>query len=170
MEAASTAGPRDRDGRRSGRAVRALVLLLGVAGAAALVVAELSTVVTIDVLTTGTCAEIAAPDVRDACEKDGFEQHGGALIVLAALALTMAGAAVRGASVAAAVALMVIAAVVGALVVRDFAASDETGLVGITFEQAKAGVDLGFYLELVGAGLCLAAGAVGLMRSSRSSR
>ncbi len=168
MESSPTAGPRAGEGRRSGRSARALVLGLGVAGAAALVVAELSTVVTIDVLTTGTCAEIAAPDVRDACEKDGLEQHGGALIVLAALALVMTVAAVRGAGVAAAVALIVIAAVVGAVAVRDFAASDETGLVGITFEQAKAGVDLGFYLELVGAGLCLAAGSVGLMSRRRA--
>lgn len=129
----------------------------------ALVVAELSTVVTIDVLTTGTCEEIAAPDVRDACEVDGFEQHGGALIVLGALALLMTLGAARGASVPAAVALVVIAAVVLALTVRDFAGSDETGLVGITFEQAKAGLDRGFYLELAGALLCLGAGGVRLL-------
>ncbi|CAN5612048.1 hypothetical protein BH20ACT19_BH20ACT19_03540 [soil metagenome] len=164
MESSRIAGSRAREALRSGGALRLAALALGAIGAALLVMAELSTIVTIDVLTTGTCEEIAAPDVRDACEVDGLEQHGGALIVLGVLALLMAVGAVRGASAPAALALIVIGAVVVALAVRDFTASDETGLVGITFEQAEAGVDTGFYLELAGAGLCIAAGALGLLR------
>ncbi len=165
MEASQTGGSRACAVLRSTGPLPALTLLLGAAGALALVVAELSTVVTIEVLTTGTCEEIAAPNVRDACEVDGLEQHAGALIVLGVLALVMTVGAVRGASAPAAAALLVIGAVVVVLAVRDFGASDETGLVGITFEQAEAGVDTGFYLELVGAALCIAAGALGLVRS-----
>ncbi len=168
MEASQTAGSRAREARRSGGRLPILVLLLGAAGAVALMLAELSTIVTVEVLTTGTCEEIAAPDVRDACEVDGVEQHGGALIVLGVLALLMTVGTVRGASVPAAVALVVIALVVGALAVRDFMGSDETGLVGITFEQAEAGVDTGFYLEVAGAVLCIVAGAVGLASRRRA--
>lgn len=168
MEASQTAGSRVREALRSRGPLPVIALLLGVAGAVALVVAELSTVVTIDVLTTGTCEEIAASDVRDACEVDGLEQHGGALIVLGVLALLMTVGAVRGASAPAAAALIVIGAVVVVLGVRDFMDSDETGLVGITFEQAEAGVDAGFYLEVAGAVLCIVAGLVGLLSRRRA--
>ena len=70
--------------------------------------------------TTGTCEEIADPDVRDACDSSGFEQHGGAFILLGVAALAMAWGAGRGASRPAAIALVAIGAVVLAFsLIRD---------------------------------------------------
>ncbi len=142
-----------------------IVLVLGAAGGVLLVVAELSTIVTVDVLTTGTCEEIADPEVRDACSVSGFEQHGGALILLGLAAILMAIGAGRGSSRPASVALIVIALIVVVIVVtRDIPAAGETGLVGLRYEEAHAGASAGLYLECVGAALCAAAGALRLAR------
>ena len=168
MEASATLADRARHAARTAGPLSLIVLALGVAGAVLLVVAELSTVVTVDVLTTGTCEEIADPEVRDACDVSGFEQHGGALVLLGLAAIVMAIGAARGASRPAAFALIAIAAVVIAIaVLRDLPQTDETGLVGLRYEEARAGADSGLYLELIGAGLCAAAGAVGLIRPAR---
>ena len=103
--------------------------------------------------------------MRDACELDGIEQHAGAFILLGVLAMVMAVGAAAGASRPAAFALIVVAVVVVAVVVlRDLPKADETGLVGIRYEQAEAGLDTGFYLALAGAALCAAAGALRLAR------
>lgn len=61
---------------RSMGALALVITVLGVAGGIVLVVAELSTVVTVDVLTSGTCEEIADPALRDACSVSGVERHG----------------------------------------------------------------------------------------------
>ena len=140
-----------------------IVLALGAIGGILLGVAELSTIVTIDVLTTGTCEEIADPEVRDACSVSGLEQHGGALIVLGVAAALMALGAGPGSSRPASVALIVIALIVAGIVVgRDIPAAGETGLVGLRYEEARAGASSGLYLECVGAALCAAAGVLGL--------
>ncbi len=73
MEASQTFAARARDTARSTGPLALAVLTLGAAGAILLVAAELSTVVTVDVLTTGTCEEIADPEVRDACSVSGLE-------------------------------------------------------------------------------------------------
>ena len=152
---------------RSAGPLALIVLVLGAAGGILLVVADLSTVVTVDVLTTGTCEEIADPEVRDACSVSGFEQHGGALILLGIAAVVMALGAARGASRPASVALIVIAViVVGIAVLRDIPAAGETGLVGLRYEEAHAGASSGLYLEFAGAALCAAAGALRLARGS----
>lgn len=152
---------------RSSDPVSLVILALGVAGGVLLVITELSTIVTVDVLTTGTCEEIADPAVRDACSVSGFEQHGGSLILLGVAAMVMALGAGRGASRPASVALIVIAViVVGIAVLRDIPAAGETGLVGLRYEEAHAGASSGLYLEFVGAALCAAAGALRLARGS----
>lgn len=139
--------------------------MLGVLGALVLVIAELSTVVSIDVLSTGTCEEIADPQVRDACSVSGIEQHGGALILLGLLALAMTFGAARGSTPAALALIGIAVIVVGLTVLRDIPASTETGLVGLRYEAAEAGAARGLYLELTGAVLCAAAGALSLRRS-----
>ena len=168
MEASTTLADRARHAARSTGPLSLIILALGAAGGVVLVVAELSTIVTVDVLTTGTCEEIADPDVRDACDVSGFEQHGGALVLLGLAAIVMAIGAARGASRPAAFALIAIAAIVIAIaVLRDLPQTNETGLVGLRYEEAKAGADSGLYIELVGAGLCAAAGALRLARPAR---
>jgi len=163
MEASPTPADRARDAARSAGPASLAVLALGAAGAILLVVAELSTVVTVDVLTTGTCEEIADPEVRDACSISGFEQHGGALILLGAVALLMTLGASRGASRPASVALIAVAVIVAAIVIlRDVPTAGETGLVGLRYEEARASAGSGLYLALAGAALCAAAGALRL--------
>jgi len=163
MEASPTRAVRARDAARSANPLALIVLVLGVAGGIVLGVAELSTIVTVDVLTTGTCEEIADPEVRDACSVSGIEQHNGALILLGLVAVLMALGAGRRSSRPAAVALIAIALiVVGIVVARDLPAAGETGLVGLRYEEAKAGPSTGLYLECVGAALCAAAGALRL--------
>ena len=165
MEASQSFAARAREATRSAGALTIAVLLLGVAGGILLIVAELSTIVTVDVLTTGTCEEIADPDVRDACDIDGIEQHGGAFLLLGGAAILMAIGASRGASRPAALALIAIAVVVLAFAfLRDIPQAGKEGLVGIRYEDAAAGPDTGLYLEIVGAGLCALAGLLRLAR------
>ena len=150
---------------RSTGGVSLLVLVLGVVGAVLVVVAELSSIVHVDVLTTGTCEEIADPNVRDACDSNGFEQHGGAFILLGVAALAMAWGAGRGASRPAAIALVAIGVVVLAFsLIRDVPEANETGLVGLQYDEAEAKAGPGLYLEIAGAGLIALSGLVRLRR------
>jgi len=150
---------------RSAGGVSLVVLALAVIGGILVVVAELSTIVRVDVLTTGTCEEIADPKVRDACDAGGFEQHGGAFILLGVAALAMAWGAGRGASRPAAIALVAIGAVVLAFsLIRDVPKTNDTGLVGLQYEEAEAKAGSGLYMEISGAGLIMLAGLVRLNR------
>ena len=168
MEASQTLPARAAGALRGTGGVSIAVLVLGVLGGVVLVVAELSPVITIEVLTTGTCQEIADAQVRDACQLDGTEQHGGAFILLGVLAVVMALGAARRASRPAGAALIVVAVLVIAFVVlRDLPKANETGLVGIRYEQAQAGPDTGLYLAVAGAVLCALAGALRLGRPAR---
>jgi hypothetical protein len=142
--------------------VGVLVLLLGLAGGGALIAADLSTLYEIEVV-TASCEDFAAPDVRDECVTKGSEQHSGALILLGVVALLMALAAGLVRSRPAAAALLAIGAVVVAIaVIGDLPDVDETGQLGVTFEEAEAVSGPGLILELAGAGLCVVAGALGV--------
>ncbi len=166
MEASTpTAVARLTGAVRSAGGVALIVLVLGVVGAVLVISAEFSTIVKVDVLTTGTCEEIADPEVRDACDSGGFEQHGGAFILLGLAALAMAWGAGRGASRPAALALVAIGAVVLAFsLIRDVPKADDTGLVGLQYEKAEAKPGTGLYMEIAGAGLIMLAGLVRLRR------
>jgi hypothetical protein len=154
---------------RSAGGVSLIVFALGLAGAILVIVAELSTIVRVDVLTTGTCEEIADARVRDACDSGGFEQHGGAFILLGVAALAMTWGAARGASRPAALSLVAIGVVVLVFsLVRDVPKADDTGLVGLQYEEADAKWGTGLYLELAGAGLLILAGLVRLRRPETS--
>jgi hypothetical protein len=147
--------------RRTGL-VGVLVLLLGVAGGVVLIVAELSTLYEIEVI-TASCEDFATPDVRDECVTKGSEQHSSALILLGLVAVLMALAAGLVRSRPAAFALLTIGVVVlGIAVLGDLPDVDETGQIGVTFEEAEAVSGLGLVLEFVGAALCVAAGVLGV--------
>lgn len=169
MEASQTLGARARGVVGSAGALAWLTLGLGVLGGLALLVAELSLIYQVDTLTSGTCQELADASVRDRCQANGLEQHSGALILLGLFALVMAVGAGRGASLPAAGALIVVGVVVIAIAVFiDLPQTRADGLLEPFYESGKAEPGTGFYLELAGAALCLAAGALRLLGSRRA--
>ena len=116
MEATSSSA---HSARGAGRIVALLGLALGLIGGVLLVVAEFSTIVSIDVA-SGTCAEQAGADLSDGCETTGLEQHGGALIVLGVAAVVLAWPPRAGANRPAALALIAVGVLaVGLALVRD---------------------------------------------------
>jgi hypothetical protein len=166
MEASSpTPAARLTGAVRTAGPVTLIVLGLGVVGAVLVILAEFSTIVRVDVLTTGTCEEIADTRLRDACNSGGFEQHGGAFILLGAVALLMTWGVVRRASVPAALALVAIGFVILVFsVARDVTKTDDTGLVGLQYEEADAKAGSGLYMELAGGIMLILAGGLGLVR------
>lgn len=169
MEASRTLAARAVGAARSAGRLRLLVLLLGAVGGVLVALAELSTIVTVDVLTAGTCEEIADPGLRDACNASGFEQHGGAFLLLGLVAIVMAFGAARGGSRPAAAALLAIGGIVLAFsLLRDLPKANETGRVGIDFEAARAMAGTGLYLEIFGGLLTALAGALALLSRQRA--
>jgi hypothetical protein len=140
--------------------------VLGAAAALLMVVAELTTIASVDVA-TGSCEVIndSAPELADRCKLSGLERHGGALILLAILTVVMAWGAGLGGSRPAAAALVLIGAVVlGVGLLLDLPETDETGAIGRNFEGATASAGAGLYLELAAGALAIAAGALRLTR------
>jgi hypothetical protein len=129
-----------------------------------LVMAELSTIASIDV--AGDSCEVindSSPDLAERCELSGWERHGGALLLLALLAGGAALAAARGAGPAAGALLIAAGAIVlGIALIGDLPETNETGAIGLNFEGATASAGLGFYLELTGGVLCILAGVLAL--------
>lgn len=167
MEASGTPAVRALAGVRGLGLAALAVLLIGLAGAVLLVVAEFSNLVTIDVMTTGTCEELADPAAGDACSVSGFDQHGGALVLLGVVAAVMTVGAARGRSRPAASALLVIAAIVLAFtILRDVPKTGETGLVGINYASARATAGPALYLEICGAVALALAGLLTLLGRS----
>jgi hypothetical protein len=153
--------------RAAMRAADRLSLVVAIGGALAallLVIAEFSTVASVD-LANGSCDVIASAADRDRCALSGFERHGGALLLLGVLILVMAWGAGVGRSRPAALALVVAGAValgIGLLV--DLPETDETGAIGFAFEDAKGQVGPGLYLEVLAGLLAAGAGALRLTR------
>ena len=141
-----------------------LVLALGVLGAVLLVDAELSTIAAVEI-PGRTCREIADVRAVDRCSLTGLERHGGAFLLLAALAAFMAIGAGRGSSRPAALALVAIGAIVLAIAfLRDLPETGRVGVIGTTYEGAEAKAGSGFYVEVAGGLLLVAAGALALVR------
>lgn len=143
------------------------VTALGLVAALLMIVAEFSTIASVELtgLDESCETQLIDPDQRDRCALSGFDRHGGALILLALIAATMAVGAGIGGSRPAAIALIVIGIVVlGIALLLDLPETDETGAIGASFEGAKASPGIGFYLELAGGLLALAAGALRLMQ------
>jgi hypothetical protein len=145
-----------------------VVLVLGAAAALLMLATELSNVVVIDVAGAGCEDAVADPDQAGECEKTGGERHGYALVAVALLTAFMAVGAGPGASRPAAAALVAAGVVVliFALAV-DLPATDDTGQVGRSFVDATAKKGPGFWFELAGGALAVAAGALGLLRARR---
>ena len=167
-------GSRSRAGRRAGfrsaigRAGPGLlaVTAAGLAAAVLMVVAEFSTIASVDVA-SGSCAVIndSNPSLADRCELSGFERHGGALILLGLVTAAMALGAGIGRSRPAAGALILIGLVViGITLFFDVPEADETGAIGRNFEGAKGSAATGLYIEAVAGLLAIGAGALRLMQ------
>jgi hypothetical protein len=145
---------------RRANPVRAGVLAAALAGVAALVAASFTTVIRI---TVGTTTRLASLDT----ELSGWDRHGPGLLVIAGFALVMlAGAYGGGARPAmAAVAVCGAAALVVALGL-DLPHLDDTGQVGRLYDDAAAGARAGFWLEVAGGVLLVAAG-LGMLAATR---
>ena len=143
------------------------VLAIGILAGLLLIATEPSTIASVELTGSQESCEtqLVDPEQRDRCELSGFERHGGALILLGLLAIAMAAGASLGASRPAAAALIAIGVVALALgLISDLPELDETGAIGATFEGAEASPGTGFYFEIVGGLLAIAAGALRLTR------
>ena len=138
---------------------------MAAAGAVLLVGGEFSTLYEVRVLTT----------VPDGGRQAAGPHHGYAMIPVAAAIVIMAFGAARGGSRPSAIAVMALAVValaVVALVIAlaiDRPATDDTGLIGETYDLARSEPGPALWLELAGGGLALTAG-VGLLLTSRAGR
>jgi hypothetical protein len=142
--------------------VRLGLFAAGLAGVAALVLATFSTVIRI---TVGATTRLANLDT----ELSGWDRHGPALVVVAALALVMLVGAVRGARPAMAAVLVCGVAALFVVLAFDVPHLDDTGQVGRLYSDAAAGPRVGLWLELGGAALLCLAGAGLLLLVHRSS-
>jgi hypothetical protein len=140
------------------------VLLLAAVAGIALVVAEFSTLIRIDVA-TGSCKliEETNPTLADRCITTGAEHHGFALVAVGVLVLAMGWGAAVGASRPAAGALIVAALVtIGIWLFADLPNIHDEGLIGRDYDKAKASPGIAFWLELGAAVAAFVAGALAL--------
>ena len=153
--------------RAAMRAADRLSLVVAIAGALAallLVIAEFSTIASVDIA-NGSCDVIASSTDRDRCALSGFERHGGALVLLGILIVVMAWGAGVGRSRPAALALVAAGAVaVGIGLLVDLPETDATGAIGASFEDAEGQAGPGLYLEILAGLLAAGAGALRLTR------
>jgi hypothetical protein len=141
-----------------------VILVLGVAAALLLVISEVTTLFDVDV-NTASCTDLADPDQADRCHTLGGENHSFALVPIAVLVAVMAvGAGIGGsrpagfALIGAGILVLVIALAI------DLPDTNETGQIGETFESAHTVRGPALWLELIGASLAIAAGALRLRR------
>jgi hypothetical protein len=140
------------------------VLALAAAAGVLLIVAEFLDVFSVYVGGT-SCEAVASPDVADLCASTGLERHSGALIVLGLFTLAMAWGATAGRSRPAGAALLLVGGVVLAIaLLGDLPDVSAEGVVGTRYAAASAAPGLGFWLELGGGVLALAAGALRISR------
>jgi hypothetical protein len=147
--------------------LRIALLVLPMAGAALLIAAEFSTLYEVVVVTA----------VPAGGRFSAGGHHGYALGVIAVGIAVMTVGAVLGGSRPAAVAVLALAVVTLAIALAvDLPDVDETGLVGRTYEAARAEPRAGLYLEIAGGCAALVGGALILAarpaprRRSRSRR
>ena len=117
---------------------------------------------------TASCSDLADPRLADACKTTGGEHHGYALLILGVIVLLMTWGAAVGRSRPAGVALLVLG-LAGLAIALGVDAPDvhKTGVIGQRFAEAEAKPGLGFYFEIVGSGLVVAAGLLRLLRRER---
>ncbi|MDQ3632646.1 MAG: hypothetical protein M3417_15525 [Actinomycetota bacterium] len=132
-------------------AVRGLLALGAAAGAFLLVLSTFTPVVEIRVLTT---SELAGQDTR----VSGGDLHGIALVLVAAVAMLMLAAALRGSRPAMVAVSLTGLLALGLIAVLDVPELDNTGQVALSYENVSADASAGFYYETLGAVLLLLAG------------
>jgi hypothetical protein len=141
-----------------------VILALGGGGGVLLIVSDFMTLYRVQVL-KATCSELASPNLRDACSTSGGGHHGYALAILGAIVLVMTWGAAFGGSRPAGVALLVLGAAGLVIVLAvDLPDIHKTGIVGDQFSSAQANPSAGFWLEIAGATMALAAGLLRLSR------
>lgn len=129
------------------------ILGLGIAAAVLMIATEFTTVAKV------TVGDVACERVD--CVKSGGEQHSYALLLVAVLTVVMALGAGPGRSRPAALALIAVGALVlGVALLLDLPDTSETGVIGKTFEDARASAGGGFSLEILAGLSALAAGAL----------
>jgi hypothetical protein len=128
-----------------------------------LITAEFAPVYTIDV--GGLPCDRVEFTLTDLCAPSGGERHSYALAILGLLALVMAwGASIGNSRPAAAALALAGAAALAIVLIGDLPDVNQTGEIGLRFDEAEASPANGFYLSLLGGALALAGGVVGLVR------
>jgi hypothetical protein len=146
-----------------------VVLVLGLAAALLMVLAEVSNLYAIEV-DTATCSDLADVDLADKCETTGGEQHSFALVLIAIMTGVMAVGAGLGGSRPAGIALLGAGVIVLAItLIGDLPDTTKTGEVGSNCTSAHAEKGAGLWFELVGGVLAVLAGGLRLW-SGRLSR
>jgi hypothetical protein len=141
-----------------------LVFALGVVASLLMVIAEVTTLFDIDVV-TASCTDLANPEETDTCHTLGGENHSFALVPVAILTAIMAVGAGLGGSRPAGFALIGAGVIVLAIaLLGDLPDTNETGEIGENFESAKAVRGPALWLELAGGVLALGAGVLRLAR------
>jgi hypothetical protein len=138
-----------------------------------MVMGEFATVASVELtgVDEGCEVQLLDPELRDRCELSGFDRHGGALLLIAALTLALAiGAGIGGSRPAAAGLAAAGALVLGIALLIDLPVTDDTGAIGPRFEGAGASGGPGLWLELVGGALALGAGVLRLSAGGRYQR
>jgi hypothetical protein len=142
------------------------VAVAALAAAVLMLLAEVTTVISIDVA-AGSCESIydTNPDLADDCSQKGFERSSVALLLLALVTLAMGVGAAFGRSRPAALALIAIGVVVlGIGLLVDLPASDDTGLIGRRYAAAEATAGTGLWFEVAAGALAVCAGALRVIR------
>jgi hypothetical protein len=139
------------------------ILVLASAGGLLIAATEPSIVAWVEV-EDETCEVVNdTSPAEDRCSLSGFERHGGAFLLLGALAIALGAAASLGGGRAASGGVLAIGVLVLAMaLLGDLPETGQTGATGPDFETAAARAGSGFYMELAGGALCLVAGALGL--------
>ena len=141
-----------------------MVLGLAVAAGLLLIAAEILNVYSVDVGGT-SCEAVASPDVADFCATSGFERHSGAFVLLGLFTLAMAWGSTAGRSRPAGAVLLLVGGVVLAIgLLGDLPDVFTEGVVGQKYAAAKASPGLGFWFELAGGAMALAAGVARISR------
>jgi hypothetical protein len=150
--------------------LRRLLLLLGGLGGVLMIASDLMTLYHVDVV-TASCSDLADPRLADACKTTGGEHHGYALLILGVIVLLMTWGAAVGGSKPAGVALLVLGlAGLGIALGVDLPDVHKTGVIGQRFAEAEAKPGLGFWFEIVGSALVVAAGVLRLLGREREQR
>jgi hypothetical protein len=136
------------------------VLLVGLTGAALMIVSEFVTLRSVTVL-TASCSDLADPKLRGSCVTHGGEEHYYALVLMGAVAALMTVGAAVGHSRPAGFALVAIGAAVLAIAfATDVPDIHKTGVLGDQFDSARAKAGPGLFIEIAAGGLVLAAGVM----------